>query len=216
MAFNFSLTIPEGMSKLKQDSRGQASLQVVVKNVSGTARDGRLVPISLPKGTPGVVEKGWLKVDAADRHLDVGKEETFTVRLSVPSNAAAGDYSFRLDAVWVDQPDQADSSSAIGFTVAAKEKKETSILVWLIPLLVVVVMGLGVGMWLLLRPSGTPVPDLHGQTVSDAVKTLAAVNETSPLIMNEIVVYLHSNAVCLRIERAKRDRRFLTCTTPPT
>jgi len=178
MAFNFSLTIPEGMSKLKQDSRGQASLQVVVKNVSGTARDGRLVPISLPKGTPGVVEKGWLKVDAADRHLDVGKEETFTVRLSVPSNAAAGDYSFRLDAVWVDQPDQADSSSAIGFTVAAKEKKETSILVWLIPLLVVVVMGLGVGMWLLLRPSGTPVPDLHGQTVSDAVKTLAAVNLT--------------------------------------
>jgi beta-lactam-binding protein with PASTA domain len=183
MAFNFSLTIPEGMSKLKQDSRGQASLQVVVKNVSGRALDGRLVPISLPKGTPGVVEKGWLKVDKPDSHFDVGKEETFTVRLSVPSNAAAGDYSFRLDAVWVDQPDQADSSSAIGFTVAAKEKKETSILVWLIPLLVVVVIGLGVGIWLALRPTGQPatgqlVPDLHGQTVSDAVKILSSVNLT--------------------------------------
>lgn len=179
MAFNFSVTVPEGMSKLKQDSQGRASLQVVVKNLSGRPLDGRLVPISLPKGTQGVVEKGLVKVDEkADRHFDVGKEETFTVRLSVPSNAAPGDYSFRLDAVWVDQPDQADSSSAIGFTVAAKEKKETSVLVWLIPLLVVVVIGLGVGIWLALRPTGQPVPDLHGQTVSDAVKILASVNLT--------------------------------------
>src|SRR6266568_4277053 len=178
MAFNFSLTMAEGMSKLKQDSQGRASLQVVVKDVSGRPLDGWLVPISLPKGAQGVVEKGLVKVEKADRHFDVDKEETFSVRLIVPPNFAPGEYSFRLDAVWVDQPDQSDSSSAIGFSVAAKEKKETSILVWLIPLLVVVVIVLGVGAWLLLKPSGPTVPDLHGQSVSDAVNTLASVGLT--------------------------------------
>ncbi len=40
------------------------------------------------------------------------------------------------------------------------------------------VIALGVGAWLLLKPSGPTVPDLHGQSVSDAVNTLASVGLT--------------------------------------
>jgi len=181
MANLFQINLPEGMSTVKLDSQGRATVQYTVKNVSQRPIDGRAVLVSLPQVTPpsGVIEKGWVKIDGkTDRHFDVDKEETFSVRIVVPSSGAAGNYTFRLDTVWVDQTDQGDTGRAVAFTVAAPDEKTSHFPLWLIPVLLLVVIGIGVGLWLALRDGGDKVPDLVGKTVSDADAELKAAGFT--------------------------------------
>ena len=179
MARLFQINLPDGLSNVKLDSQGRATVQYTVKNVSARSIDGRAVLISLPLVKPprGAVEKGWIKIDGkTDRHFDVDKEETFTVKIAVPPKSPAGTYTFRLDTVWVDQPDQGDAGGAIAFTVAAPVAKPTSFPLWLIPVIAVVVIGIGVGLVLVLR--GPTVPDLTGKNVTDANTALQAVGMT--------------------------------------
>jgi beta-lactam-binding protein with PASTA domain len=182
MAKLFQITSPGGISTLKLDSRGSASLQYTVKNVSSRTIDGRAVLTSIPQTKPpsGAVEKGWVKVDGQpERHFDIDKEETFTVKVAVPPKSPAGSYSFRLDMVSVAKPDEGDEGQAVGFTVAAATPaKPVPILAWLIPLIVVVLIAGGVGLWLALKPSGIKVPDLTGEAIPDATSALTAVKLT--------------------------------------
>src|SRR5262249_3432327 len=140
--------------------------------------DGRAVLISLPQVKPpsGPVEKGWVKIDGKpDRHFDVNKEETFTVKIAVPPKTPPGDYTFRLDTVWVDQTDQGDAGAAVRFTVPVTANG-AKFPMWIIPVVLLVVIGIGVGVWLAMR--GQKVPDLHGQNVTDAATALQAVGLT--------------------------------------
>jgi beta-lactam-binding protein with PASTA domain len=171
----FQINLREGMSSVKLDSQGRATAQYTVKNVSQRPIDARAVLISLPQVTPpiGPVEKGWVTIDGkTDRHLDIDKEETFTVKINVPPKSAPGNYTFRLDTVWVDETDQGDQGGAIAFTVAAPTTTSHFPL-WLIPVLVVVVIGIGVGIYFLI-PKGATVPNLQGKTIPDATSTLTA------------------------------------------
>jgi beta-lactam-binding protein with PASTA domain len=176
MAKLFQVNVPDGVSSVKLDSQGRATVQYTVKNVSARQIDGRAVLISLPQVKPasGPVEKGWVKLDGTtDRHFDVDKEETFTVKILVPPKSPSGNYTFRLDAVWVDKPDIGDSSPVIGFTVAAPVVTTGHFPLWLIPVILVVVLGVGVGLYFALKPKGPTVPDLAGKTVPEATKDLA-------------------------------------------
>lgn len=178
MAKLFQVNLPDGLSSVKLDSQGRATVQYTVKNVSARSLDGRAVLISLPLAKPpaGAVEKGWVKVDGkTDRHFDPDKEETFTVKIAVPPKSPAGTYTFRLDTVWVDQPDQGDPGGAIAFTVVAPTVKPSPFPLWLIPVIAVVLIGVGVGIWLALRSSGPTVPDLTGKNVTDADAAAQAV-----------------------------------------
>jgi len=116
MAKLFQVTLPSGLSSVKLDSQGRATVQYTVKNVSARPIDGRAVLVSLPQTKPssGCVEKGWVKIDGkTDRHFDPDKEETFTIKIAVPPKSPAGTCTFRMDAVWVQQPDQGDPGGAI-------------------------------------------------------------------------------------------------------
>ncbi len=193
MAIFFNVDLPSGMSSVKLDSQGRATVQYTVKNVSQRSLDGRAVLVSLPETKPpnGVVEKGWVKIDGkADRHFDVDKEETYTVKIQVPPKSPSGNYSFRLDAVWVDQTDRGDAGGGVAFTVAAPSATTSHFPLWIIPVVLLVVIALGVGLWLALRPkpssgttttttsssSGLTVPDLHGKTLSEADDILKRVD----------------------------------------
>jgi beta-lactam-binding protein with PASTA domain len=80
-----------------------------------------------------------------------------------------------LDTVSVAKPDEGDEGQPVAFTVAAVEKKGgVPVLAWLIPVIVVVLAGIGVGVWLMLRSTGVTVPDLQGKTVKDATTILTA------------------------------------------
>lgn len=159
MAKLFVVNLPDGMSNVKLDSQGKATVQYSVKNVSQRALDGRAVLISLPQLRPadGVVEKGWVKVDGnTDRHFAVNSEEAFTVKIAVPPKSPAGTYTFRLDTVWVDQTDQGDAGRALAFTVSPPSADVHS--KWPLILIVaaaVLIVG-GVTVWLLTRKP-TPV-----------------------------------------------------------
>jgi cytolethal distending toxin subunit A len=179
MAKLFRLALPEGVSSVKLDSQGRATVQYTIKNVSQRPIDGRALLISLPQVQPpsGPVEKGWVKIDGKiDRHFDVDREETFTVKILVPPKSAPGSYSFRLDTVWVEQTDQGDQGPTVSFAIAAAAAQSpSSFPLWLIPVLLVVVAGLGVGIWLALRNSGPKTPE-----VTEAPVTEKPVKDAAP------------------------------------
>ncbi len=180
MAKLFQITLPSGLSNVKLDSQGRATVQYTVKNVSARPIDGRAVLISLPQTKPpsGCVEKGWVKVDGkTDRHFDPDKEETFTVKIAVPPKSPAGTCTFRLDAVWVQQPDQGDPGGAIAFTVP-ETPPDKPFPRGLIPVIAVVLIAIGIGVWLAVKGGGPKVPDLHGQSVTDAATALQVVGLT--------------------------------------
>jgi beta-lactam-binding protein with PASTA domain len=178
MARLFDIKPPEGMSNVKLDSQGRATVQFTVTNVSAREIDGRAILVSLPQTKPpsGPVEKGWVTIDGnKDRHFGVTKDvtTTFTVKISVPPKSPAGTYAFRLDTVWVNETDQGDTSVAIAFTVAAPVPT-TGPAAWLIAVIALVLIAVGVGAWLVLKGGGPKVPDLTGKTVSDADAELKA------------------------------------------
>jgi beta-lactam-binding protein with PASTA domain len=175
----FALTVPQGLSNIKLDSKGCATCQITVKNVSRATIDGRALLVSLPITRPpaGVVEKNWVKIDGlTDRHFAVDQEEVFSVKIAVPQKkgepAPEGNYSFRLDVVNIARPDESsDQSQALGFTVAAAAPAKPSR--WpLIAAVAAVVLVVGaLATWLL--TTGNPVPDLSGKTTTEAFTILA-------------------------------------------
>ncbi len=169
MANYFQVTNALGMSNVKLDSQGRASVQFTAKNVSAAPIDGRAVLVSLPPTKPasGAVQKGWVKLEgSAERKFEKDQEQVFAVRIAVPPKSPAGNYIFRLDVVSVAQPDVGDLGPPMSFSVTAPtggggggDSK------WPLILLVIalVLAVIGVATWLILRKPGgtttqTPTP----------------------------------------------------------
>jgi hypothetical protein len=72
-----------------------------VTNVSGRKLRART------RVTPGTgAPPSWFSVEGdAEREFDIGDARQFTVRIEPPLGAGAGAYSFRLDAIGIDHPD---------------------------------------------------------------------------------------------------------------
>ncbi len=176
MANYFEIAPPEGLSVVKIDSSGRGQVQFTVKNVSAVKRDTRAMLVSMPS-TPGAVEKNWVKIDgAAQKPIEPGKSETFLVKIAVPPKSPEGSYGFRLGAVLVERTDEGDYSQTLTFNIgpapAAKPFK------WWIPVAAVVALIIiGVVVWLVM-PKGVAVPDLKGQTPSEARNSLESVGLT--------------------------------------
>jgi beta-lactam-binding protein with PASTA domain len=182
----FQITRPEGMATAKLDSQGNASIQYTVTNVSAREIDGRAVLVSVqPKGPDGAVEKGLVKIDGnPERHFGLdeqkdpknSKVQTFNVKVS--SKGGTGNYTFRLDTVSVEKPDEGDQGQAVNFAVAqAGEKKPCK---WCIPVAVAAVVLLLVGgvVTFLLMPKKIAVPDLKGMTITDATNAITTAKLT--------------------------------------
>jgi beta-lactam-binding protein with PASTA domain len=177
MARYFQISTPEGVSSLTLDSQGAATLQVKAKNVTGAPLDSRAVLVSLPVTTPptGAVQNGWVKIDGpAEQRFEKDQEKVIVVKVAVPKKdkPKAGTYQFRLDVGSAAVTDQGDSSQVMAFTVPETKTEPTKFPLWLIPVILVVLIGVGVGLWLLLSHSGIKVPDLQGMSVTDATTAL--------------------------------------------
>ena len=164
----FQISTPDGMSTAKLDSQGRATVQYSVKNFSQRPIDGRAVLLSIPRTTPpsGAVEKGWVTIDGKpERHFDIDKEETYSVKIAVPPRSPAGNYSFRLDTVWIDKPDEGDQGPTVAFAVSASPISTGggSKLPLIILIIVLVLVVGGVTTWLILRKR-TPTPVTHQGT----------------------------------------------------
>lgn len=183
MARYFQITTAEGMSSPKLDSQGCATLQIKAKNVTGAAVDSRPILVSLPITTPpsGAVQNGWVKIGGtAEQRFEKDQEKVFVINIAVPKKdkPKPGTYQFRLDVVSVAVTDQGDSSQVIAFTVPETKVEPNRFPIWLIPVLLVVVIGIGVGLWLALRSGGPKVPDLVGMTATAANTAVQGVGMT--------------------------------------
>jgi hypothetical protein len=188
----FTLTPPQGMT-IKLDSKGCATCQITVKNVSGAVIDGRALLVSQPPSASGAVEQRWITlVGTAERRFAIDQEEVFSMKIAVlqPKKgepAPAGNYNFLLRLVNVARPDDSpDQSQVLGFTVAPSAPKPPSKLPLIAAAAALVLIIAVVTTWLLMR--GTPVPDLTGKTTTEAFTILA----NAKLILDQNVEHVDS------------------------
>jgi len=178
MANYFQITRPDGLGTLKLDSQGHGEVQYTVKNVGAVKIEGKAVLVSIPANA-GPVEKGWVKIDGvSQRVFEVGATQTFAVKVSVPLKPApaAGDYTFELDVVNMARPDEGDTGQRVSFTVQKDGKPAPKPFPWWIPVVALVVLAaIGGTIWYFVSNSnkGIKVPDLTGQTLSDATAALS-------------------------------------------
>ena len=108
----FSIVALTSAPPLDADRRGEASYEVT--NISGSPIRGRARVVAEPP-----TKVAWLKLLGEEEHdFTVGSKQTYTIKIGVDAAAAAGDYSFRLDMVGVENPDDLYSrGEAITFHV---------------------------------------------------------------------------------------------------
>ena len=96
----FGITTLTSTIPLQASRQGQAVF--TVSNLTGRPVRGRAI---LVPGNP--MAAPWLQVAGAEeRDLAAGATEQYHVQVSVPPDAAGGDYLFRLDMVGVENPDE--------------------------------------------------------------------------------------------------------------
>src|SRR5438093_2152984 len=94
--------ITTGSNTLLLNAERKAEAAFTVSNISGRPLRGRGVPQPL-----GQTSANWLSIAGqAERDFGIGVTQQYTVQVAVPPDAAPGDYTFRLDAVGVDNPDE--------------------------------------------------------------------------------------------------------------
>src|SRR5690242_4862403 len=95
----FNITAVNSNVELNSQRQGVASY--TVSNVSGAPIRGRANLVPLDK-----TQADWLKLEGdAERDFSESGTQQYTVDISVPNTVAGGAYTFRLDMVGVQNPD---------------------------------------------------------------------------------------------------------------
>jgi PASTA domain len=174
----FAITVAS--SSVTLDSKRQGKASFTVTNVSGRTLRGRA-----RLETPDPAAAPWLSIEGdAERDFPVTTTQQptqqYTVDLAVPDTAAPGSYSFRLDEVGVQNPDeQYGRGPTVAFEVPKPPPPPPEIPWWKrIPwwvfaaIAAAVLVIAGVVAFLLLRNITTP--DVVGQTQPNAQATVQA------------------------------------------
>src|SRR6266704_3045582 len=156
MAKIFDVSVPPASTNLKVRAKQKMEVTFTVSNLSSRHVRGRVV---LKPDDPAVKNK-WVTV-SEEAEKDFGATSTFqfTVTMNVPADAAPGKYTFRLDAVNADVPDEGDSGPTVGFEIIGTTPP--SFPKWIIPVAaVVLLLVIGLVAWLLLsKKNPTPTPE---------------------------------------------------------
>jgi serine/threonine-protein kinase len=156
------------------DDSGAARAQFTVTNTSPQARKGRL--LTRPH-EPAKAE--WFSVVGESiRDFAPNAAQQAVVELKVPTGSPAGNYSFRLDAVAEDDPDEDFTEGpSVAFEVAPPAKPPKPFPWWILIVAgaVVLLIVIGIVVWLLVRDTGpktTKVPSVIGFSAAAAQSTL--------------------------------------------
>ncbi|PXA87499.1 hypothetical protein DMC47_31850 [Nostoc sp. 3335mG] len=144
-----SFQIPEGPTQIAADGTTPAAFSV--NNTTKDALRGRL---SVQKADNAKAE--WFALDGdTERMFPAGESQTVSVKINVPPGTTAGTYRFRLRVANVNDPDNDTAESPpVALTVAtAVIPPPPKFPVWAIILIaVLLVAGVGTGLYFLLRP----------------------------------------------------------------
>jgi hypothetical protein len=151
MARVFDITAVSDAVRL--DTKGQGDAAFTVSNVSGRRLRGRATVIPKDAATA----KWFVLAGEAERDFPPGATHQFPVKVTVPPDAPAGKYTFRVDVVSVDNPDEETAQGpAVGVTVAeAPAPPPKSYRLWFALAIVLLLIVGGVAIWLV-RPRPAP------------------------------------------------------------
>lgn len=142
----FSITTATDTIRL--DAQGRGSTTFTVSNISGRPRRGRarLVP-DRPE------QASWLSIDGeAERNFTADGTHQYTVRVAVPPGAPPGRYTFGLDVVSVENPDEEWSQGPkVRFEVAASQPAGKPFPWWILVLILGLLLVGGLVAWLVSR-----------------------------------------------------------------
>jgi beta-lactam-binding protein with PASTA domain len=183
MAKLFNITLPTDSAPLKLRPGQKATVQYTVTNLSGRKVRGR---VTLKPDDPAV-KNNWVKppVEAEQDFDDKAGTFQFKVGVELPANATPGKYTFRLDAVNAEIPDEGDTGPTCSFEVLAVPVNKMP--GWIIPVAAVVVLLIigGVVFAIMHKPSKpddntglVAMPNEVGKNAADASDELTKLHFT--------------------------------------
>ena len=174
MANEFSITAATNAVQL--DNQNQATATFTVYNASGREISGRASLETEPTNLP---HSAWLQIDGEpERSFTIGGTEQYVVKIAAPEGASAETYTFRLNIVETENPDEGfNPGPSVTFTVPEPKEPEQKFPMWIIPVVIGVIAVLGIIAWLLLRgPREVTIPDVIGLEEEDALETIEALD----------------------------------------
>jgi beta-lactam-binding protein with PASTA domain len=155
------------------DSQGRAEVSFTASNTGPKSMAGRakLVPL-------GSTQETWLSLEGEqERNFAKDEAHQFTVKIAAPPGPPPGKYSFRLDIISVENPDdEFTEGPSVSFEVkkvAPAAPPPRKFPWWIVAVAAVLVIGAGLITWLLI-PQKVIVPEMVGMPEQEAIKSLEA------------------------------------------
>jgi hypothetical protein len=167
-----SFAITTAVSSTPLDAGRSAQVSFTVSNTSGHPMRGRARVTGL-----NPVAAAWLTLTGqAEREFAASGTQQYAVRVAVPQDAPAGDYTFRLDMVGVNNPDEdLTQGPTVTFQVPQPIEKKKPFPWWIVAVAAAVVIVAGIVLFLVLSPKSVQVPVVVGRPQPAAQQTLEAV-----------------------------------------
>jgi beta-lactam-binding protein with PASTA domain len=153
------------------DNQGRAEVSFTASNTGPKSIAGRakLVPFGSTKAT-------WLSLEGEqERNFAQGEAHQLTVHIAVPPGTAVGKYSFRLNIISVENPDdEFTEGPSVSFEVkelTVAQAPPHKFPWWIVAIAAVLLVGAGVITWLLI-PQRVAMPNVVGKSLKDAEKSL--------------------------------------------
>lgn len=170
--------ISSASDAVRLDAHGQGEVAFTVTNASTRPVRGRFKVRLLDKPAP---DAPALSADAiavggdVERSFNPNDTQQVAVRIKVPSGTREGKYSFRLDGINVDSPDE-DYTEGPALAIDVKPTPPKRKFPWSILAIVVLVLavGSGVGYMIIKRMGMVELPSVTGIPYQEASARLAA------------------------------------------
>lgn len=189
-------TVTTGTNNVQVGAERRNAVAFTVYNASGQEVRGRASLATVPGGAP---HAAWLAIDGeVERAYAIGGAEQVGVNITVPADAAPGNYTFRLNMVATYNPDETlTEGPTVTVTVPEPEPApQRKFPIWIIPLVLVVLAIIAVIVVIATRQRTVAVPDVVGLTEDDAGAELEGVRLAIGRIRDE-----HSSEPVDRVAR---------------
>lgn len=173
MTSAFSIT-PASNSITFEKQQRLKSVTYTVTNDSGQEVRGRASLATVPDKAPHLA---WLSIDGeSERPFIIGATEQYKVNINVPADAAPDNYTIRLNMVATHNPDETFSAGPTVTLVVPEAKVEPKKFpIWIIPVIVLVLVGIAAAVFFATRSKDVAVPDVVGLSEEAAGTEIASV-----------------------------------------
>ncbi len=175
MSSAFSVTAATNSITIEKRMR-QQSVAYTVSNTSGQEVRGRASLATVPEKAPHLAWLAFPPNTEAERPFAIGATEQYSVTISVPPDAAPGNYTIRLNMVATHNPDETFSAGpTVTITVPEVRAEPKKFPIWIIPVILLVLVGIAAGIFFATRSKDVAVPDVVGLNEDAAGTEIAGV-----------------------------------------